>query len=64
MSFRQKAINELFFNGIGITGREFDKLLKNYNNFEMSLSERAKLISNDPKPFIKYIKQTEAINEG
>ena len=43
---RQHAINECYFNGIGVTGKEFDIALKEYNNFEMPLTERCERIAN------------------
>jgi len=55
--YRQLAINECFFNGIGLTGVEFDKSLKEYNNFEMSLSDRQKRIADKKEAkFIEFIR--------
>lgn len=54
---RQKAINECFFNGIGISGRRFDTLVKEFNNFEMPLSSRLERIANKKEQsFIEFIK--------
>ena len=47
----------MFFNGIGISGNRFDKLLKEYNNFEMPLSERCDRIVNKQEPeFFMFLK--------
>lgn len=56
-SSRQLAINECFFNGIGISSIEFDKAVREYNNHEMPLSERQKRIAEKKEPkFIEFIK--------
>ena len=54
---RQLAIKECLFNGIRITGNEFDKLLREYNNFEMPLSKRCERIVNKEEPeFFIFLK--------
>ncbi|MBD3197997.1 MAG: hypothetical protein GF317_23305 [Candidatus Lokiarchaeota archaeon] len=54
---RQLAINECYFNGIGLTGVEFDTALKEYNNFEMTLTDRQIRIADKKEPkFIEFIK--------
>lgn len=59
---RQHAINECFFNGVGLTGKEFDKELKAYNNFEMPLTDRCERIAEKKEPkFIEEIKVKYAV---
>lgn len=54
---RQHAINECFYNGVGLTGKEFDRELKAYNNFEMPLSSRCDRVAEKKEPaFIEAIK--------
>lgn len=54
---RQLAINECYFNGIGITGHKFDKALKEYNNFEMPLNERClRIAEKKEEKFIEFLK--------
>jgi len=56
-SFRQLALKECYLNGVDLNSNEFDKALKDYNNFEMSLTERQKRIAEKKEPnFIEFIK--------
>lgn len=58
MSERQSAINECYFNGIGISGALFQKEMKEFNNFEMPLKERYKRIAEKKEQkFIDYLKE-------
>lgn len=42
-----RAINRCFNHGIAITNSQFEKLVKEYNNFEMPLSTRIMMIARD-----------------
>ena len=62
-SYRQLAINELFFNGIGVTSDDFEKLIREYNNFEMSLNDRCRSIAEKKDTrFIEFVKNKLKIN--
>jgi hypothetical protein len=62
---RQSALKECELNGIKITSRQFNISIQEYNNFEMSISERIKLISEkkDTK-FIEYLKDKYKKSNG
>jgi hypothetical protein len=61
VSPRQKLINKIFQSGIGITSSEFDKQIKLFNNFQMSINERLINLLNDE---IEYIKFTDFIRKN
>jgi len=56
MSTRQQVLNKIFQEGIGLTGVEFDKKIKMYNEFQMPITARLSLIINDLKEFERFAK--------
>jgi hypothetical protein len=55
VSNRQLLINKIFANGIGLTGVEIDKFIKMYNNFQMPLGERIRILVNDDYQFNNFL---------
>lgn len=54
---RQLALDLCMEYGFNLTGAQFKTLLKEYNNFEMTLTERIKLIAEKKEPmFIEFLK--------
>ena len=54
---RQLALDLCMEYGFNLTGVQFKRLLKEYNNFEMTLTERIKLIAEKKEPmFIEFLK--------
>jgi len=56
MSTRQQVLNKIFQEGIDLTGVEFDKKIKMYNEFQMPITARLSLIINDLKEFERFAK--------
>lgn len=52
---RQLLLNKLGANGIGLSGSEFDKRLKEFNNFRNPLSEMTKDLLEDENLFKEFI---------
>lgn len=51
------AITNCFLHGIAISNRKFSKLVHEYNNWEMPISERVKRIAADQEPeFYEYLR--------
>ncbi len=51
------AVTQCALNGIGISGNEFRKLVHEYNNYEMPISQRIKLIAEDKdQSFYEFVK--------
>lgn len=55
--YRQRAINELYFNGIGISNKAFDLYIKEYNQYSMPFNDLYTRIVKGKEPkFIDFVK--------
>ena len=61
VSERQQLINNLFFNGIGLTGGTIDRVVKKYNEFSMPIKDRIKYYNENLDEFIKNLQAEELI---